>query len=519
MGPSLKRRAVPMAARGELGRSVGGGTAGARAARSRYPQSPLLLTTATPTGRARARDLYGAAVDVRFLPYDTPGAVPARFMDRTRPRLAILMETELWPNPVPAMRAPPRAPGAGQRAAVGGEIGRALSAVRRIVSRHFLRQFVDCGSDPRGCRTLHGDRSAECQNPRRRQYQVRRASGRRRHGAGRRAARLVRRRHERFGFPAARTRAKRSGCSRRVHRQLLDECPNALLLLVPRHPDRFDAVAEQLRHGALRFTRRGGDELPDGATPIVLVDTVGELAAARHAAADVAFVGGSLVPIGRTWSAQPAALGVPVLTGPSYFAGKDIARMLIQQSAALEVQDARELAAALVRLLGDCRERQRMGAVGRRLVESNRGSVLRGCSSSLNLGCRIRRRQSGDAGCAAGASVSRLLIFSRLCWDRVPAACCNRARSSCSRSGCGSSRSAPEPRAAAIAERRPRCAVPACSCLDSVARSEVAFDSTARRSALTREISDNTPRYTDHARRARFGAPPVPLFSLAARCW
>src|SRR6202042_3242827 len=68
-----------------------------RALRLRYPQNPLVLTTATPTGRARARGLFGDTVDVRFLPYDTPGAV-ARFLDRIRPRLAIIMETELWPN-------------------------------------------------------------------------------------------------------------------------------------------------------------------------------------------------------------------------------------------------------------------------------------------------------------------------------------------------------------------------------------------------------------------------------------
>jgi 3-deoxy-D-manno-octulosonic-acid transferase len=135
-------------------------------------------------------------------------------------------------------------------------------------------------------------------------------------------------------------------------------------------------VAEQLRRGAVRFTRRSGGELPDGATPVVLVDTVGELAA-LYAAADVAFVGGSLVPIGGHNLLEPAALGLPVLTGPSYFGSPDIARLLIQQGAALEVQDAGELAVALARLLGDFTERQRMGAVGRRLVEANRGSVAR----------------------------------------------------------------------------------------------------------------------------------------------
>jgi 3-deoxy-D-manno-octulosonic-acid transferase len=108
----------------------------------------------------------------------------------------------------------------------------------------------------------------------------------------------------------------------------------------------------------------------------MLVDTVGELAA-LYASADAAFVGGSLVPIGGHNLLEPAALGVPVLTGPYQSNGKDIARMLVEQGAALQVADARELAAALSRLLADPEERRRMGAIGRHIVESNRGSVAR----------------------------------------------------------------------------------------------------------------------------------------------
>ena len=115
---------------------------------------------------------------------------------------------------------------------------------------------------------------------------------------------------------------------------------------------------------------------PDGGTAVVLVDTVGELAA-LYAAADAAFVGGSLVPIGGHNLLEPAALGLPLLTGPSQFNAKDIARLLIQQGAALQVADARELAAAVIRLLADPAERRRMGTIGRHIVESNRGSVAR----------------------------------------------------------------------------------------------------------------------------------------------
>jgi len=152
--------------------------------------------------------------------------------------------------------------------------------------------------------------------------------------------------------------------------------PDTLLILVPRHPDRFGAVAELLSRRGLQFTRRSGGTAPDASTQVLLVDTVGELAS-LYAAADVAFVGGSLVPIGGHNLLEPAALERPVLTGPYYSNSRDIARLLLAQGAALQVNDARELAAAVMRLLADPAERLRMGAAGRRIVESNRGSIAR----------------------------------------------------------------------------------------------------------------------------------------------
>jgi 3-deoxy-D-manno-octulosonic-acid transferase len=152
--------------------------------------------------------------------------------------------------------------------------------------------------------------------------------------------------------------------------------PTALLLLVPRHPERFEDVAATLSRRQWGFTRRSSGVMPDGATQVVLVDTVGELAT-LYAAADVALVGGSLVPIGGHNLLEPAALGLPVLTGPYHSNSKDIARLLLSQGAALEVADSRQLAAALTRLLADPAQSQRMGAVGRHIVESNRGSVAR----------------------------------------------------------------------------------------------------------------------------------------------
>jgi 3-deoxy-D-manno-octulosonic-acid transferase len=355
-----------------------------RALRLRYPQNPLVLTTATPTGRARARGLFGDTVDVRFLPYDTPGAV-ARFLDCIRPRLAIIMETELWPNlydacerrGVPLVLASARlsAKSVARYRRFGGLFRRIFSAISLIAAqtREDAERFVAIGAQSARTRVV-GNIKFDMQPG---------------------AAVIDQGRELRAALGSARptwiagsTHAGEEEQVLAAHAELQADRPDALLLLVPRHPDRFDGVADLLSRRGLRFTRRSRGMTPDGgsardgatasdgATSVVLVDTVGELAV-LYAAADAAFVGGSLVPIGGHNLLEPAALGLPLLTGPSQFNAKDIARLLIQQGAALQVADARELAAALIRLLADPAERQRMGTIGRHIVESNRGSVAR----------------------------------------------------------------------------------------------------------------------------------------------
>jgi 3-deoxy-D-manno-octulosonic-acid transferase len=350
-----------------------------RALRSRYPQSPLVLTTATPTGRARARGLFGDTVDVRFLPYDTPGAV-ARFLDRIRPRLAVIVETELWPNlfgecerrGVPLVLASARlsAKSVARYQRLGRLFRGILSASSLIAAqtREDAERFIAIGAEAARTRVVGNIK-----------FDMELRSG---------AIDQERRPRSSLGsarptWIAGSTHAGEEEQVLAAHVQLLaaqvelqSEAPNALLLLAPRHPDRFEAVADLLSRRGLRFTRRSSGIVPDGATQVVLVDTVGELAA-LYGWADVAFVGGSMVPIGGHNLLEPAALGLPVLTGPYYSNSKDIALLLLQQGAALQVSDAQELAAALTRLLADPEERRRIGAIGRHIVESNRGSVAR----------------------------------------------------------------------------------------------------------------------------------------------
>jgi 3-deoxy-D-manno-octulosonic-acid transferase len=340
-----------------------------RALRARHPESALVLTTATPTGRARARSLFGDAVDVRFLPYDTPGAV-ARFMDRIQPRLAVIMETELWPNlyrecerrGVPMVLASARLSAKSvARYRRLGSLARGIFSATSLIAAQTpvdAERFVAIGA-PRDRTCVAGNIKFDLD------------IGPGVIDAGR-ALRSF------FGssrpvWIAGSTHAGEEALVLAAHAELP---PDVLLLLVPRHPERFDAVAQLLAQGGWKFARRSGAARPDADVRVVLVDSVGVLAA-LYAAADAAFVGGSLVPIGGHNLLEPAALGVPVLTGPFTANGREIAQLLLSQGAALQVADARELAAALRRLLSDPAERQRMGASGRQIVESNRGSVAR----------------------------------------------------------------------------------------------------------------------------------------------
>jgi 3-deoxy-D-manno-octulosonic-acid transferase len=343
-----------------------------RALRARYPESALVLTTATPTGRARARSLFGDEVDVRFLPYDMPGAV-TRFLERIRPRLALIMETEIWPNlyvecerrGVPLVLASARlsAKSVVRYQRFGGLFRGIFSASSLIAAQTGVdaERFVAIGAQSARTRVV-GNIKFDLEL-----------------GAG-----VLDRGRElrstmggtRPTWIAGSTHAGEEEQVLAAHAELRRAEPNALLLLVPRHPGRFEAVADLLNAQDMRFVRRSGGEIPDAATAVVLGDTVGELAA-LYASADVAFVGGSLVPIGGHNLLEPAALGVPVLTGPSHSNSKDIAQLLLAQGAALQVADARELAAALSRLLRDPAQRQRMGDIGRQVIESNRGSVAR----------------------------------------------------------------------------------------------------------------------------------------------
>jgi len=164
----------------------------------------------------------------------------------------------------------------------------------------------------------------------------------------------------------------------RAHQLVQQRYPNALLALVPRHPPRFEGVASDLQRAGVRFIRRSAPAAGDAAASadVLLVDTLGELLD-FYAAADVAFVGGSLVRVGGHNLLEPAALGRPILTGPDQSNSEEIARLLVARGAAEIVHDASELGGRAAALLGDARERSRIGELGRDSVDSHRGALAK----------------------------------------------------------------------------------------------------------------------------------------------
>jgi 3-deoxy-D-manno-octulosonic-acid transferase len=346
-----------------------------RALHARYPQLPLVLTAATPAGRARARGLFAAIADVRFLPYDTPGSV-RRFLERSRPCIAIIMETELWPNlfrecerrGIPVVLASARLS--------EKSVGRYRRFGKLFAGVFTKNVTVAAQSAPDAERFISIGATAE----------QTRAIGNVKFDLGLDAGVIETGKILRTAYGASRpvwvagsTHAGEEEQLLEAHALLQAHRPDALLLLAPRHKDRFAAVADLLTRRGIKFVRRSGmvrSAIPPVETAVLLVDTMGELTA-LYASADVAFVGGSLTAVGGHNLLEPAALGLPVLTGPSHENSKEIALLLLRRGAALQVANAQELAALLQRLLDDHAERRRIGMIGKDIVESNRGSVER----------------------------------------------------------------------------------------------------------------------------------------------
>ncbi len=344
-----------------------------RALRQRYPDLPITVTCMTPTGSERIRALFGEQVNHCYLPYDLPWAA-ARFLRRLRPRLAVIMETELWPNHIHqcARRGIPVALAnarLSERSARGyARFARltapmlaelALIAVQSEVEAQRFRQLGARAKCVEVTGSIKFDLSIE-------PALVERAV----------ALRAEWRATARPLWIAASTHAGEDELLLAAHRQLLERRADALLILVPRHPERFDAVVELCRQGGFASVRRSTGERPAAQTSVLVGDSMGELLF-LYALADLAFVGGSLVPNGGHNLLEPAALGKPVLSGPHLFNFLEIATQLREAGALVEVSDAEALVERLDGLFSDPARAQAMARAGLRVMQANQGALGR----------------------------------------------------------------------------------------------------------------------------------------------
>lgn len=335
-----------------------------------HPRLPLLVTTTTPTGSRRLTELFGKEVMHLYAPYDVP-AVVRRFLRATKPRLALFVETEVWPNillhcqhrGIPTLLANARL---SERSARGyarfGAFTRETFGRLDLVaaqSEADAQRFADLGVAAERL-VVTGSIKFDIRLPPSLQEQA--AAIKRSWGV------------DRPVWIAASTHEGEEEQVLAAHRQVLAVLPNALLVLVPRHPERFLRVGQMVVKQGFRMMRRS-DERPCGATiEVFLGDSMGELPM-FFAAADVAFVGGSLVPHGGHNLLEPAAVGVPVVTGPHLFNFTRIAQMLFDADAAQQVESVTGLATIITTWLHDASVRTRVGENGRRVVEQNRGAL------------------------------------------------------------------------------------------------------------------------------------------------
>ncbi|MBK1648817.1 lipid IV(A) 3-deoxy-D-manno-octulosonic acid transferase [Rhabdochromatium marinum] len=338
----------------------------------RNPDERILVTTTTPTGARRLSELFGERVMHLYSPFDlTP--VVRRFLDRLAPQLVIVMETEIWPNMLaecerrqrPVLLVNARL---SQRSARGYR--RAQPLTRQSMGRLTLiaaqtqadaQRFIDLGVAAERV-TVIGSMKFDLQLPASLMDQA--EVMRRIWGCNRPV------------WVAASTHEGEEDPLLQAHARLLERLPSVLLVLVPRHPDRFDRVAAQVRRRGFCLARRSDGQPCKAQTNVYLGDTMGELVS-FIAAADAAFVGGSLVPTGGHNLLEAAAVGVPVIVGPHVFNFQEVTRLLIEQQAAVQIQSVDELTDSLYRWLTDAAERARIGENGRQTVAANRGALER----------------------------------------------------------------------------------------------------------------------------------------------
>lgn len=339
---------------------------------ARHPEWPLVVSTVTETGASLVRARLGGVATHRYFPLDFPGAV-RRVIDALDPALLVCMETELWPNVlrelgrrgVPVMIANGRLSDRSFRryARVRPLVRSMLAQVRVLAmqSDEHARRVLMLGAPP--------ERVVVTGN-------LKHDAGPAGEGAAELWRRLLGLVPGRPAWIAGSTHRGEEEAVIAAHEAARARCPGLALVLAPRHPDRVAEVMALLRARGLPAVRRSALPGAGMGDRVVVLDTVGELAA-LYSVADVVFVGGSLVDTGGHNLLEPARLGRPVLVGPYTSNFREIAGSLLEVGGAAVVRDGEELGARLAELLADAGRRAAMGEAGRRAAAARHGALSR----------------------------------------------------------------------------------------------------------------------------------------------
>jgi 3-deoxy-D-manno-octulosonic-acid transferase len=332
----------------------------------KHPNHAILLTHATPTGRATGHELFGDQVRRAYLPYDFPPLVWL-FLKRVRPELGIIMETELWPNLFRAcrLRHIPLVLVNARLSEHSARGYRRFATLTCMALRDLSAIAAQTEGDAERLRSLGAEKITITGNVK---FDATPPPD-----TNAKTATLKTLFGGRFVFLCASTR---EGEEALLLEALANLPADVLLVIVPRHPQRFEEVAQLLRARGLSFVRRSEGLAVKPETRVFLGDSMGELAA-YYAAAHLCYVGGSLLPLGGQNLIEAAAAGCPALIGPHTWNFLEAAEQAVARGAARRVQDAGELRAALLTLHGDTATRQQMAEAGLAFAQANRGATER----------------------------------------------------------------------------------------------------------------------------------------------
>jgi len=331
-----------------------------RALQQEFADHEVVVTCSTATGRETLEQMHGESVSIAWLPYDYPGSV-RRFVEHFRPRLGLLIETEIWPNLLAACEAF-GVPVVLANARLSGNSARGYDKWSGLARPAFARLAAVCAqSDADAARlaALGAKHVSVCGNLK---FDISPDSVQVEAGRAWRAA---------LARPVLVLASTREGEEKLLLDALASGPPGALAVFVPRHPQRFDAVAD-LIGGAVKRRSRG--ENPRPGDRCFLGDTMGEMAF-YYGAADVAIIGGSFLQLGGQNLIEACAVGTPVVFGPSMHNFAEASALALAAEAAVQAQDADEAVRVAARLLDDPARRERMAQAGLRLRAANRGAV------------------------------------------------------------------------------------------------------------------------------------------------